>query len=140
MAYSEEEVITLDDEASSEPDERAPAVQPTRRRGNRFPQWAAHEGYGLCRGAVGPCTLGSNGSAAPAGSGGLCDLCNYRDLPDLHRHGQGRLTHLLLQLNPRKAKEVLERIDDAVGEGIAADLRIRMARARQRKRADRQSP
>ena len=139
MAPDEDTVIIADsdEEMSSARGEGPAEAQPKRKRGSSFQQWAPHEGFGLCRGLDEPCTLGSNDQAAPAGPCGLCDLCNMEDLADLHRHGQGRLTHLLLQLAEPKANDVLERIDHMVGAGIAEDLRGRMRRAHQRKCIDR---
>ena len=85
-----------------------------------FQKWAPHEGFGACSGIGGACAMGINGEAAPAGPAGLCDLCNMEDIPDLHRHGQGRLAHLLLQLNEP------EGIKAMVSDTIATDLRTRM--------------
>ena len=123
--------------ATPEPTRSRPAAAPEPPRAWRFQQWAPHEGWGLCRGLNGVCTLGENNQPANAGCDGLCDLCNVEDLPMLHRLGQGRLTHLLLQLSENKAEMVLARIRSMVDEDMAMDLRQRMARARRRKAADR---
>ena len=95
------------------------------------------EGMDFCRGIDGPCTLGDDDQPASAGVEGLCDLCNLSDMPFLHRHGQGRLTHLLLHLAPEKAELVLRRLQAAEGEDLAAEVRHRLQRARHRNRADR---
>ena len=63
---------------------------------------------------------------------GLCDLRNLPDLPELHLFGQGRLTHLLLQLSPEQADVALRRIETMDGD-IANELRYRMQRAWRRK-------
>ena len=123
--------------ATPEPPRSRPAATPEPPRAWRFQQWAPHEGWGLCRGLNGVCTLGENNQPANAGCDGLCDLCNVEDLPMLHRLGQGRLTYLLLQLSENKAEMVLARIQSMIDEDMATDLRQRMARARRRKAADR---
>ena len=115
--------------ATPEPTRSRPAAAPEPPRAWRFQQWAPHEGWGLCRGLNGVCTLGENNQPANAGCDGLCDLCNVEDLPMLHRLGQGRLTHLLLQLSENKAEMVLARIRSMVDEDMAMDLRQRMARS-----------
>jgi len=108
------------------------------RQAYRFYQWAPHHGHGLCKGFEGePCTLGEGGRRANAGVDGVCDLCNVKDMPLLHRHGQGRLTHLLLHVPPEKAELVLGRLQAAEGEELAAEVRHRLERTRRRNRADR---
>ena len=99
-------------------------------------KWAPHEGHGLCRGADGPCVLGCNGSPAPAGPSGFCDLCNLDDLEVLHLHGGGRLTHLLLQLSEPEAGLALRRIEEK-DRDIAESLRQRVQRARHRRGGNR---
>ncbi|CAE7621678.1 pif1 [Symbiodinium sp. CCMP2592] len=110
-----------------------PKVQGKNKRGEYFIQkWAAHEGHGFCKGLRGPCVMGIRGAAARAGPSGLCDLCNLNDIALLHHHGQGRLTHLLLQLAAPEADQALACIS-TVDNDIAKDLRHRMDRARHRK-------
>ena len=72
--------------------------------------------------------MGAGGRPAAAGPSGLCDLCNLPDLPELHLFGQGRLTHLLLQLSPQQADVALRRIETMDGD-VANELRYRMQRA-----------
>ena len=136
MSRSEVVAVSSDDEPSQQGGLQA-GVQPHRHEGRCFFQWAPHEGFGLCRGIDGPCTVGDNDQPAAAGCDGLCDVCNLDELPSLHRLGQGRLTHLLLQLTEEKAEVVLQRIQNAVGEDLAVERRRRMRRARHRKSADR---
>ena len=83
------------------------------------------------------CIFGLRGGVAPAGPAGLCDLCNFADMETLMQHGKGRLTHLLNQLAAPEAGIALARIDDTMGEGFASQLRARMQRSHNRKRADR---
>lgn len=97
-------------------------------------KWAPHEGHGNCRGLRGPCIMGRNGAAAPAGPSGYCDLCNLKDIKLLHEHGEGRLTHLLLQLAEPEASVALKRIHHK-DAAVAKDLKHRMERARHRKSA-----
>ena len=128
-------VVSSDEEAA--PGGHEAGVRPHRQGRWRFSQWAPRRGHGLCRGIDGPCTLGDDDQPAGAGVEGLCDLCNLSDMPFLHRHGQGRLTHLLLHLAPEKAELVLRRLEAAEGEDLAAEVRHRLQRARHRNRADR---
>lgn len=123
--------------AKSEP-EHSDRPVPSTKRGYTMhrDKWAAHEGHGLCRGLDGPCIMGLHGAAATAGPSGWCDICNLSDLKELHEHGEGRLTHLLLQLAEPEATLALERIEQQ-DAGIANDLRARIRRARQRKSAAR---
>ena len=67
----------------------------------------------------------------------MCDLCNLEHIPDLHCHGQGRQTHLLMQLAEPEAELALDRIKEMASDSIATDLRARMRRARQRKSTER---
>ncbi|CAE7363736.1 pif1 [Symbiodinium sp. CCMP2592] len=97
--------------------------------------WAPHQGHGLCRNPA--CIFGEFGKAATAGPAGLCDLCNFSDMKELLEHGQGRLTHLLLELPETESNIALSRIKHEVGESFVQELRSRMQRARARKRADR---
>ncbi|CAE7231461.1 UBP23 [Symbiodinium sp. CCMP2456] len=85
-------------------------------------KWAPHEGHGSCRGLDMPCVMGIRGAAAPAGPSGLCDLCNLDDIVLLHQEGEGRLTHLLLQLASTEADLALARIAE-VDADVAEDLR-----------------
>ena len=103
-------------------------------RGQHFVQekWGPHTGHGICRGADSPCVMGVRGAPASAGPSGYCDLCNLEDLELLHREGQGRLTHLLLQLAPAELAVALARLE-AIDKDIAENCRRRMKRARDRK-------
>ena len=107
-------------------------------RGKRLyeDKWAPHAGHGVCRGSDGVCVMGERGGPAPAGPSGFCDLCNLPDIPLLHYHGQGRLTHLLLQLAPAERAMALARIEE-VDASIAQQCRERMKRAHDKKRPDR---
>jgi len=102
-------------------------------------KWAPHDGHGSCRGLDMPCVMGIRGAAAPAGPNGLCDLCNLDDIVLLHEEGEGRLTHLLLQLASTEADLALARIAE-VDAAVAEDLRMRMQRARRRKGPERPPP
>ena len=105
-------------------------------RGHAFRErWLPHKGHGSCRNAA--CIFGLRGGVAPAGPAGLCDLCNFADMETLMQHGKGRLTHLLNQLAAPEAGIALARIEDAMGEDFANQLRARMQRSYNRKRADR---
>ena len=99
-------------------------------------KWAPHFGHGDCRGLDRACVMGERGGPAPAGPSGLCDLCNLPEIPLLHHHGQGRLTHLLLQLAPAESALALARIQE-VDAVIAQECRQRLKRAHDRKRPDR---
>ena len=117
--------------AESKPD----AVAATS-RGHAFRErWLPHKGHGSCRNAA--CIFGLRGGVAPAGPAGLCDLCNFADMETLMQHGKGRLTHLLNQLPAPEAGIALARIEDTMGEDFASQLRARMQRSYNRKRADR---
>ena len=99
-------------------------------------KWGPHQGHGRCRGLGYGCVMGERGGPAFAGPSGYCDLCNIADLPLLHQHGQGRLTHLLLELTSAQCDLALSRIEEQ-DKTMAAECRARLQRARHRRRPDR---
>ena len=132
-----ETMIGIAAEAASSSPEHA-AEGPENKNAWRFGgKWAPHEGNGFCRGLGKICCMGTGGRQAMAGPSGWCDLCNLNDLEDLILHGQGRLTHLLCQLQPAALLTAYRRIKRKLGAEVLADCKARVKRALQRKRSDR---
>ena len=100
----------------------------------RYTFWAAHEGFGLCKGSNQlPCCFGPDGKPANAAPNGRCDLCSTDNLEALHDGMPQKITHLLADLEGKPLQHALIRVGIALGPEARAEYSMRRERAVRRR-------